>query len=197
MQKAKITKVQSYLRKPTTQGFLKAAQQLVVILEDGKLEEKDFFQKIHQGLVDLYSAGHQLEEISFSIPYNRNVKWLKRQRWYGLYEHKYASLASKYLKDYYYLEVFNPICSYDEDGVFHPKVPDDSVGPASLIDDIGDIYDDLKSELEFIKIFNTNMSTGIALESLKWGFTLHWGNHCIDALRCLHYLFARRDLKER
>jgi len=197
MQKAKITKVRSNLRKPTTQGFLKAAQQLVEILEDEKLEEKDFFQKMHKGLSDLYSAGLQLEEACFSIPYTRKVKWLKRQRWYGLYEHKYASLASKYLKDHYYLEVFDPICSYDDDGVFHSKVPDNSVGPASLIDDIGDIYDDLKTELEFLKKYNTNVAAGIALESLKWGFTVHWGNHCINALRCLHYLLARRDLKER
>ena len=197
MRESKITTVRSYLRKPTTQGFLKAAQQFVEILEDGKLDEKDFFQEIHQGLADLYSAGLQLEKICFSIPYTRKVKWLKKQRWYRLYEHKYASLASKYLKDHYYLEVYHPICSYDEDGMFHSKVPDNSAGPASLIDDIGDIYEDLKLELEFIKRFNTNMATGIALESLKWGFTVHWGNHCIDALRCLHYLLARRDLKER
>ena len=197
MQKAKITTVRSYLIKPTTQGFLKAAQQLVEILEDGTLEEKDFFQKIHQGLADLYSSGLQLEEACFSIPYTRRVKWMKRQRWYRLHECKYASLASKYLKDHYYLEAYDPICSYDDDGVFHFKVPDNSVGSASLIDDIGDIYDDLKSELEFIKRFNTNMATGVALESLKWGFTVHWGNHCINALRCLHYLFAKRDLNER
>lgn len=52
--------------------------------------------------------------------------------------------------------------------------------------DLEDIYHNLKMELEKIKI-GTDEAVEDALWQLKFSFQTHWGNHCVDALKILHY----------
>jgi hypothetical protein len=58
-----------------------------------------------------------------------------------------------------------------------------------LVDDFADIYRDLKIELTKIEKIGTDEAVEDALWQLKWSFTNHWGQHCINALRALHYLW--------
>lgn len=57
-----------------------------------------------------------------------------------------------------------------------------------LSDDFMDIYVDLKKSLSQIDKIETDEAIENAFWQLKWGFSNHWGHHCISALRYLHYL---------
>ena len=56
-----------------------------------------------------------------------------------------------------------------------------------LIDDIQDIYIDIKESLELLKK-NENAPTQQALWDIKFSLRSHWGEHCVSALHFLHYL---------
>lgn len=55
-----------------------------------------------------------------------------------------------------------------------------------LIDDLGDIYKDLKNAL---LLFNKQRPAEIenAIWSFKSTFFIHWSDHCINAIYALHY----------
>ena len=58
-----------------------------------------------------------------------------------------------------------------------------------LVDDVADIYADLKEELYKIEQIGTDEAIEDGLWQLKFGFTTHWGNHCVNAIRVLHYIY--------
>ncbi|MBW8825068.1 MAG: DUF5063 domain-containing protein [Acidobacteria bacterium] len=65
--------------------------------------------------------------------------------------------------------------------VFDPRLMDEPVA-GSLIDDLSDIYRDLRRGLAIA-------SAGFAPDALwEWRFSFesHWGNHAVDAIRVLH-----------
>ena len=75
---------------------------------------------------------------------------------------------------------------YSQDAVpYNPLVLEEPVG-GSLIDDIQDIYREIKKGIMF---FQTNPAA--ALWEWKFGFDNHWGNHAVDAIRALHYMIRR------
>jgi len=61
-----------------------------------------------------------------------------------------------------------------------------------LLDDIMDIYKDLKYQL---MIFDLN--TVDSIENAVWGFKFdfwhHWSNHAIDAMRTIHYVIEKTE----
>lgn len=67
------------------------------------------------------------------------------------------------------------------------KIADKEPTQGWLIEDFSDIYRDLKIELNKIDTIATNEAVEDALWQLKWSFFNHWGNHCINAIRYLHY----------
>ena len=67
------------------------------------------------------------------------------------------------------------------------KISDKEASQGWLVDDFFDIYRDLKIELSKIDTIATDEAIEDALWELKWGFFHHWGNHCINAMRYLHY----------
>jgi phosphopantetheine adenylyltransferase len=165
--------IKVFLEKESTKSFLLVAQEFVDLLEDERISFQDFIIKAHSTLIALYKAGHNLEEIS-KIESNSDEEFkidmnviLKNQ-----------SLISKLDKEALYWEVFDP------------TYPESENTPVQgwLVDDFSDIYRDLKRELEKIKL-NTDEAVEDALWQLKFSFKNHWGNHCIDAMRALHYLY--------
>lgn len=65
--------------------------------------------------------------------------------------------------------------------LFDPRIMDEPVA-GSLIDDLSDIYRDLRRGLAIA-------SDGFATDALwewKFSFESHWGNHAVDAIRVLH-----------
>ncbi len=78
--------------------------------------------------------------------------------------------------------------------VLNPVDMDDlpETGTGDLIDDLGDIYNDLKEALTLF-----NRSNAGAKEHAVWQFKFdhenHWGEHCINALHVIHhYLYKNR-----
>jgi hypothetical protein len=57
---------------------------------------------------------------------------------------------------------------------------------SDLLDDLGDIYKDLKTSL---LLFDKETPAGIesAVWKFKWSFDNHWGDHCINVIYALHY----------
>jgi hypothetical protein len=72
--------------------------------------------------------------------------------------------------------------------VFDPAKEDD-IEPVcgDLLDDLGDIYKDLKNSL---LLFDKGSPAEIesAVWTLKWSFDSHWGRHCINSIYAIHYL---------
>jgi hypothetical protein len=171
-----LTDIQEFLTKNTTQNFLSAASHFVELLELEIIDKEDFFKRAHTALIDLYMSGYKLEEIDLKIEkkeldFNKSIS----------FENKNLKQISTLGYDTKYRKVFNPI---------NKNVHESISGDIAL--DFEDIYYDLKTELEKMKI-GTNEAVEDALWQMKFSFTMHWGNHCIDALRAMHYSLQELD----
>lgn len=172
----KLTKeIKVLLEGKETQVFLKAARNFTQLVENKEIDLQIFYVEIHKSLSELYYAGlslktvqlvHSNEEIELDV----NLKQRLREQNVNLI----ASLG----KECFYWEVFDP--AYEKEN--EPT-------QAWLVDDVADIYADLKEELYKIDEIGTNRAIEDALWQLKFGFTAHWGNHCINAIRALHYIY--------
>ena len=174
-----LTDIQEFLTKNTTQKFLSAARQIVELLELEIIDKEDFFKRVYTALIDLYASGYKLEEIDLKIEkkeldFNKSIS----------FENKNLKQISTLRYDTKYRKVFNPI---------NKNVHELIQGDIAL--DFEDIYYDLKTELEKMKI-GTNEAVEDALWQMKFSFTMHWGNHCIDALRAMHYLSQDHQILE-
>lgn len=164
--------IKTFLYKSTTQEFLNSAQNFINLLENENLTLKEFMISCHSILLELYTCGHNFDEIElkYSDVHSRNEVKIK-------FENRNKSIISKLNENEFYWEVFDPI---------NPDMENEPI-KGSLSDDLSDIYHDLKIELEKINT-NTNEAIEDAFWQMKFSFRNHWGNHCIDALRALHYL---------
>lgn len=61
-----------------------------------------------------------------------------------------------------------------------------------LLDDIMDIYKDLKYQLMILDI-NTKDSIENAVWGMKFDFWYHWSSHAIDAMRTIHYVIEKTE----
>ena len=166
-----LTDIQEFLARSTTQNFLSASQQFVELLERDDVNKEDFFKRAHLALINLYASGHKFEEIHLKfekkeLDFNKSIS----------FENKNLNQISTLGYDTKYRKVFNPI---------NKNVHELIQGDIAL--DFDDIYCDLKTELEKLKI-GTSEAVEDALWQMKFSFTIHWGTHCIDALRAMHYL---------
>jgi len=55
--------IQNFINRPSTKTFLDAAYQFVEVLEIENVGKEEFYKKVHNALINLYSAGHKLEQI--------------------------------------------------------------------------------------------------------------------------------------
>lgn len=174
-----LTDIQEFLERDTTQNFLNAAHQFIELLELEIINRDDFFKRAHMALINLYASGHKFEEIELKLEkkeldFNKSIS----------FENKNINQISTLGYDTKYRKVFNPI---------NKNVHELIQGDIAL--DFEDIYCDLKNELEKMKI-GTNEAVEDALWQMKFSFTMHWGNHCIDALRAMHYLSQDHQILE-
>lgn len=185
--KSKLSKdIEDFLEKASTRSFLLAARGFVDLLEDSTIEKEEFLSEVHLRLLDLYMAGYKLEEIDLN--HSSEKKNFVQNR---TFENKNAEVISKFGNEVFYWEVFNPI--YSEDSSTELGA-DRRVVKGWIADDFADIYRDLKIELVKIDRKETDEFIEDALWQLKWSFLNHWGQHCIDALRYLHYLNSESQL---
>jgi hypothetical protein len=173
-----------FLEKTPTKTFLLAAQQFVSLLEDKTIYKNSFYLKAHTILLELYLAGYKLEQI--------DLKYFSDNNNIGrgvVFENKNVGLISELGEEAFYWEIFDPTYSEKEkEPNLGWKITDREATQGWLVDDFTSIYRDLKIELRKIDSIGTNEAVEDALWQLKWSFAHHWGQHCINALRYLHYL---------
>lgn len=163
------------LNKKSTVDFLGAARHFVALLENDPLNQEVFYKDSHRLLAELYRTGLNLESVALVYSSSESVfKDIDKEELRGLNKNIISNLG----KNCFYWEVFDPV--YDKE-----KEPTQGW----LVDDFADIYADLKTELMKIDQVGTDESIEDALWQLKFGFNNHWGNHCIDAMRAMHYLW--------
>ncbi|WP_296317877.1 DUF5063 domain-containing protein [Winogradskyella sp. UBA3174] len=167
--------IQSLLESKETQYFLKVARGFIELIEVKHIKEKEFYLEIHKKLSELYNAGLSLNSVEL-IHSNENTEFkiATEKRLEG----KNVNLISSLGKDCFYWEVFDPTYEKENEST-----------QGWLVDDIGDIYADLKEEVYKIDQIGTDEAIEDGLWQLKFGFTSHWGNHCVNALRALHYIY--------
>lgn len=168
------TEITQLLNKKSTVDFLNAAQSFVELLEKTNLDDKQFYKLAHVSLSQLYTTGLQLDEVEL-IYSGSDFECEKTDD--ELFVNLNVAQIANLGENVYYREVFDP-----------NNEEKDDVVQGRLIDDFADIYKDLKIELEKIKL-GTNAAVEDALWQLRFNFYHHWGNHCINALRALHFLW--------
>jgi hypothetical protein len=167
--------IKNFLQKESTKSFLNAAKQFVDIVEADNILKEEFYKKVFPILVDLYSSGQKLDEIALKYS-SADSHFDKTDD--DFFKNKNRALISTLGQDAFYWEVFDPYTSESEN---QPT-------QGWLADDFADIYRDLKIELEKMKL-GTDEAIEDALWQMKWSFIHHWGQHCISALRALHFLW--------
>ncbi|MCB0537754.1 MAG: DUF5063 domain-containing protein [Bacteroidetes bacterium] len=181
------TEINELLNKKSTTDFLNAARQFVTLLEKGDLDQEEFYKDSHKALSELYRTALELEtiELIYSGP-ESEFKEIDQDELRKMNKNLISNLG----KDCFYWEVFDPTYT-EEDGKpgLGWKNTDKVPTQGWLVDDFADIYANLKEELTKIDQIGTDEAIEDALWQLKFGFNHHWGNHCIDAMRALHYLW--------
>lgn len=167
--------IQLFLDKESTKSFLKTVEKFIELIEAKNIPINEFYIEAHELLIELYANGHKLEQV--------DLKYADADTDFSKLDDEYFRNINQELirtlgKDCFYHEVFDPTSTKN-------KTVQSVQG--WLVDDFADIYRDLKIEIEKMKI-GTNEALEDALWQMKWGFINHWGNHCINALRYLHYL---------
>lgn len=169
------TEITELLNKKSTIEFLNAARHFLTLLENGGLNKKTFYKDSHQALSELYRTALDLETVDliYSGPESKfdeiDQKELRKMN---------ENLISNLGKDCFYWEVFDPTSNKENQPT-----------QGWLVDDFADIYSDIKVEITKIDEIANDQSIEDALWQLKFGFNHHWGNHCINAIRALHYLW--------
>ena len=181
------TEITEMLNKKSTTDFLNAARQFLTLLENGELNHETFYKDSQKALSELYKTALELEtvELIYSGPESKfdeidNDELRKMNK----------NLISNLGKNCFYWEVFDP--TYSElagKPELGWKITDKEPTQGWLVDDFADIYADIKEELTKIDQIRTDEAIEDALWQLKFGFNHHWGNHCINAMRALHYLW--------
>ncbi len=180
--------IKEFLNKDSTHNFLRAARSFVHLLENGELPLEKFYKESRASLANLYHTALQLEEVElvYSGP-ESEFDEIDKTKLAG----KNKNLISNLGKACFYWEVFDPTYA-EQDGKPESgwEITDKEPSQGWLVDDFGDIYLDLKEELTKIDDIGTDEAIEDALWQLKFGFNTHWGIHCINAMRALHYLMV-------
>ncbi|MDQ8005863.1 MAG: DUF5063 domain-containing protein [Pedobacter sp.] len=176
--------IKEFLGRQATVIFLDTSRKFVGLLETEDISKEEFYSKAHIAILELYLAGHKLEQIE--LKYSPDDRDFDRD---AIFEHKNVGQISELGAEAFYWEVFDPRYS-EKDG--QPDtgwvVTDREASQGWLIDDFEDIYRDLKIELLKIDSIGTDEAVEDALWNFKWSFVNHWGQHAVNAIRYFHYL---------
>ena len=152
-------------------NFINAAKLYCAFIENYQSENvNEFLLVMQNSLLSLYQTGIKLphfvlqEELDFNDEIDNSF-----------FESVFIFIAGRLLDSRYYLHLFNPADKNETEVIY-----------GDLLDDIGDIYKDIKRSLLVL-----GMGTGVAKENAIWQFKFdfdnHWGDHCINAIYASHY----------
>jgi hypothetical protein len=153
-----------------TQDFLLTAKGYCSFIETTDATGKEFLNGLQGLLLSLYQQAatppwttlEHKEEFKAELSAEEMEKTLN-------------SISNRVGADRYYWEVFDPTDHNDTEPVC-----------GDLVDDIGDIYKDIKYGLITFD-FGTLASRQDAIWHFKFRFEKHWGGHAISALRSIHF----------
>ena len=158
-------------------NFLNAAKAFCTFIEtEGSFTEIEFLRVTQIHLATLYFHARQIPSVHLRVDkdFESDI------------DDKQMKLLLKFIGERvpfsYYWVVLNPV---DIKNVAE-------IGTGDLIDDLGDIYRDLRRALI---IFETDdiAAKENAIWKFKFDFDFHWNQHCIDALSAIqHYLAENR-----
>ena len=132
--------------------------------------ETDYMNELKIRLLKLYELGTNLPwvDLQSNVDYDDKLSDVE-------FKKVLDTIANKIGEKRFYWHVFNSTNENDKQAVC-----------GDLVDDLGDIYKDLKYS---ILIFNLNQSEckENAVWQFKFDFDSHWGDHCINALNAIHF----------
>lgn len=134
-----------------------------------------YLRNLQQQLLQLYQYGVQLPETDLKTTIENTAEIEA-----SLLKQVLASLADRIIYTRFYAMVFDPSEETDKEVVI-----------GDLLDDIEDIYKDVK---RFLLLWDTGTEAAKenACWDLKFLFVHHWGDHCANALYAIHY-FLQKD----
>lgn len=158
-----------------TQDFLKVAREFIELVETKEIKEQEFYPKIHKKLTELYNVGLSLKSVEL-------IHSSEKSKFDCVSEEELreenSNLIAHLGTECFYWKVFDSTYEKENEPI-----------QGWLVDDVADIYADLKEEVYKIDKIGTDESIEDGLWQLKFGFTTHWGNHCVSAIRALHYTY--------
>jgi hypothetical protein len=158
-------------------SFEEAARRFCIFIETEQSDNlKEFLLSAQRHLLILYTVGFNIPDISVEgdIDFDTDIPNGEKKN--------ILKFISDRVPFSYYWAVLNPVDINDTV----------ETGVGDLIDDLGDMYNDIKRGLTLLD--KEELS---AKESAVWRFKFdydnHWGEHCIEALYAIHhYLYANR-----
>jgi hypothetical protein len=143
--------------------FLQAAKAFIDLVENRKSDDQSAFLKsVQRSLIDLYSMGLILPEIDQTTGYDYDRDFVVEMK-------PIIAFVAQRVPFSYYSAVLNALEIYES-----PEI-----GIGDLIDDICDIYLDLKrATLGFDEA--TIASQEHAIWEFKFNYDFHWSTHCIE-----------------
>lgn len=173
--------LQSYIDSKLFSDFKSAAEIYCSYLENLSYKEKEKFPvQLKMLLADLYATALKLPEVDLVIDGDYEDKTLRDALKNSI--SGFGSIAADILgKDQFYRTAYLP-----------GDMETEELSHGFLIDDIQDIYLDIKEPLEFLKT-NDNAAIQQALWDIKFSLRSHWGEHCVSALHFLQYLCIKYE----
>lgn len=176
--------LQDYINKSSTRNFILSATELTKFLEsdNSEIELYEYLLKLENLLSKLYTAWLELEKVE--VQFSSDLPIVGRD---DIKNSINFNILNKLWKNAFYCDVYDPVC-YNEyvDNDNLDKIWKE-VTQGWLIDDIWDIYHDIKPDLITLEFSNDNRQVEDALFQLQFWFHNHWGKHCIDAMRFLYH----------
>jgi hypothetical protein len=159
------------------QKFIKSCRNYCDLLEiKDETDSIYYLVQLQKALLKLYSNGLNLKSVDLKS--NKNFEKKLNNIEFELIKKQIGKLLGEHQ---YYWTIFDPT-----ENIFGNESP--VLG--DLLDDILDIYRDIKSQLMIFDL-NTNESIESAVWGMKFYFWQHWSNHGIDAMRTIHYVIEK------
>ena len=151
--------------------FYRTASSFCDFVESYATESKyEFLQVARQNLLTLYDTALKIQwvKLQSNIEYDEKLDDIKFKKLLMFIEKRLGDAR-------YYWHVFDPTNDKDTEAVC-----------GDLVDDIGDIYKDLKYSIMIYNLDKEDCKEN-AVWQFKFDFDKHWDNHCINALSAIHY----------
>ncbi|GEO08272.1 DUF5063 domain-containing protein [Segetibacter aerophilus] len=167
--------IDEILRTKEFKSFVECAENFCLFIEKGTADaEKEFLIATQYHLLTLYNLGRNLPSVQLETDTEFDVKLDDKEMKAQL------QLIANRVPFSYYWAVLNPV---DLNNLAE-------TGTGDLVDDLGDIYKDLKEAL----ILHDKSEIGAmenAIFQFKFGYDNHWGEHCIEALYAIHHYLSQ------